>query len=114
MFADDDLSVDLDYFHDPEGISFDDDEQGSYADARASRPATTPPASGRTRSPTWSPRCSAPACGSSCCSEHDYTLFPASPTSSSTREMLSAGVVYRQPDGEPRLPLMYSLRARRV
>ena len=32
VFADEDLIVELDYFHDPEGISFDDDQPGSYAD----------------------------------------------------------------------------------
>ena len=45
--------------------------------------------------------------------EHDYTLFPRFKHLIEDREYLSAGVVYRQPEGEPRLPLMYSLRARR-
>ena len=45
--------------------------------------------------------------------EHDYTLFPQFEHLERDTEALSAGVVHRQPPGRPRLPLMYSLRARR-
>ncbi len=46
-------------------------------------------------------------------SEHDYTLFPRFTDLVEDRDLLSAGAVYRQPEGAPRLPFMYSLRARR-
>jgi hypothetical protein len=45
--------------------------------------------------------------------EHDYTLFPRFTHLELDTEALGAGVIYRQPEGEPKLPLMYSLRARR-
>ena len=40
--------------------------------------------------------------------EHDYTLFPRWPFLEK-----SGFDTYRQPDGTPKLPLMYSLRARK-
>ena len=40
--------------------------------------------------------------------EHDYTLFPRWP-----HLIPAAGGLYLQPEGAPRLPLIYSLRARR-
>ena len=46
-------------------------------------------------------------------SEHDYTLFPRWPHLEPDTEMLERGVAYRQPAGTPRLPLMFSLRARK-
>ncbi len=113
VFADTDLSVDLGYFHDPEGISFDDDEQGSYAEIEL------PTRNNATRE--WAHPLAdvvSAVLGAGLrlelLHEHDYTLFPRFPHLELDTETLSAGVVYRQPDGEPKLPLMYSLRARRV
>ena len=45
--------------------------------------------------------------------EHDYTHFPRWPQLEVDRDTREVGDVYRPPAGFPRLPLMYSLRARR-
>ncbi len=112
MFADDDLTLELDYFHDPEGVSFGDGEPGSYADLEV------PTRNNATRE--WAHTLAdvvTAVLGAGLrlelLSEHDYTLFPRFPDLELDRDLLSAGVVYRQPEGRPRLPLMYSLRARR-
>lgn len=112
VFADDTLDIEYDYFHDPEGESFDDGEQGSYADM------TIPTRNNATRE--WAHTISdvvSAVLGAGLridlLHEHDYTLFPRFDHLELDTEFLSAGVVYRQPDGTPRLPLMYSLRARR-
>lgn len=112
VFGDDDLTIEHDYFHDPEGVSFDDDEQGSYADlsAKTSHNATR----------EWA-HSLADVVGAVLgaglrlehFNEHDYTLFPRWPHLEVDRETLGAGEVYRQPEGAPRVPLMYSLRARK-
>jgi SAM-dependent methyltransferase len=112
VFGDDDLTVELDYFHDPEGFSFDDDEPGSYADLEV------PTRNNATRE--WAHTLAdvvTAVLGAGLqlelLSEHDYTLFPRWPQLELDAEALGAGVVYRQPDGQPRLPLMFSLRAKR-
>jgi SAM-dependent methyltransferase len=112
IFADDDPIIELDYFHDPEGVSFGDGEQGSYADL------DVPTRNNATRE--WAHTLAdvvSAVIGAGLrlelLSEHDYTLFPRFRELVADTEFLSAGVVYRQPEGRPRLPLMYSLRARR-
>jgi SAM-dependent methyltransferase len=112
VFADDTLEIEYDYFHDPEGESFDDDEQGSYADV------TIPTRSNATRE--WAHTISdvvSAVLGAGLrielVNEFDYTLFPRFGHLERDTEALGAGVVYRQPQGTPRLPLMYSLRARK-
>ena len=112
VFGDDDLTVEYDYFHDPEGESFGDGEQGSYADLSASTSHNT------TRE--WA-HSLADVLGAvlgaglriELYNEHDYTLFPRWPDLESGGGTLGAAKVYRRPAGEPRLPLMFSLRARR-
>ena len=110
VFGDHDRAIELDYFHDPEGITFDDDEPGSYADLEV------PTRENRTRE--WAHTLSdvvTAVLGAGLrielLSEQDYTLFPRFDDLELDKEFLSAGVVYRQPEGSPRLPLMYSLRA---
>jgi hypothetical protein len=44
--------------------------------------------------------------------EHDYTLFPRWPQLEVDRDALEVGDVYGPPAGFPRLPLIYSLKAR--
>ena len=104
--------VELDYFHNPEGESFDDDVQGSYADLDVPTRNNATVEWAHTLSDVVTAVLGA-GLRLELLSEHDYTLFPRFPDLVEDREMLSAGVVYRQPEGRPRLPLMYSLRARR-
>jgi SAM-dependent methyltransferase len=111
VFADDTLDIEYGYFHDPEGESFDDGEQGSYADM------TIPTRNNATVE--WAHAMSdvvTAVLGAGLrielLSEHDYTLFPRFNHLELDAETLGAGVIYRQPEGTPRLPLMYSLRAR--
>jgi SAM-dependent methyltransferase len=110
IFADDDPIIELDYFHAPDGVSFDDDEPGTYADLdvptrnNATREWAHPLADVITAVLGAGLRLEL-------LSEHDYTLFPRFADLELDTEFLSAGVVYRQPAGRPRLPLMYSLRA---
>jgi SAM-dependent methyltransferase len=111
VFADDTLEIEYDYFHDPEGESFDDSEQGSYADL------TVPTRNNATRE--WAHTIAdvvSAVLGAGLrielLNEFDYTLFPRFEHLELDADFLSAGVVYRQPEGRPRLPLMYSLRAR--
>jgi SAM-dependent methyltransferase len=112
VFADDTLEIEYDYFHDPDGESFGDGEQGSYADM------TVPTRNNATRE--WAHAISDVVTALldaglriELLREHDYTLFPRFEHLELDTETLGAGVVYRQPAGGPRLPLMYSLRARR-
>ncbi len=110
VFADESLEVEYDYFHDPAGETFDDDEQGSYADLNL------PTRNNATIE--WA-HTIADVIGAvlgaglrvELLSEHDYTLFPRFPHLIEDRELLSAQAVYRQPEDRPKLPLMYSLRA---
>ena len=112
VFGDDERVIEYDYFHDPDGVSFDDDIQGSYADL------DVPTRNNSTRE--WAHTLAdvvTAVLGAGLrlelLHEHDYTLFPRFADLVEDREALSAGVVYLQPKGSPRLPLMYSLRARR-
>ena len=112
VFDEDTETIAFDYFHDPKGVSFSgEEEKGTYADLDA-----------ETRNNTtleWAHPLSdvvAAVLGAGLrvelLSEHDYTLFPRFDDLELDEDFLTAGVVYRQPAGKPRLPLMYSLRAR--
>ncbi len=110
VFDEDTATIAFDYFHDPEGVSFDDQEEGSYADL------DVPTRNNATRE--WAHPLSeivAAVLGAGLrvelLSEHDYTLFPRFDDLELDEDFLSAGVVYRPPVGKPRLPLMFSLRA---
>jgi SAM-dependent methyltransferase len=111
VFGDDDLTIEYDYFHDPEGVSFDEEEQGSYADlsAKTSHNATR----------EWAHPLAdvlgavlGAGLGLELYNEHDYTLFPRWPHLEVDRDR-PRGEIYCQPEGTPHLPLMFSLRARR-
>jgi SAM-dependent methyltransferase len=112
VFADDDAELELDYFHNPEGERFDDDEQGSYADLDVPTRNNATVEWAHTLADVVTAVLGA-GLELEALSEHDYTLFPRFPYLVEDRELLSAGSVYRQPEGSPRLPLMYSVRARR-
>jgi SAM-dependent methyltransferase len=110
VLADDEPTVELDYFHDPEGEWI--EEGGTYADL------TAPTRHNRTRE--WAHALSdvveavlGAGLQLELLHEFDYTLFPRFPYLEPDTHTLGAGVVYRQPQDRPRLPLMYSLRARR-
>ncbi len=112
VFDEDTGTIAFDYFHDPEGVTFGDEMQGSYADLEV------PTRHNRTRE--WAHPLSdvvTAVLGAGLTvellSEHDYTLFPRFDDLELDEDFLTAGVVYRQPAGRPRLPLMYSLRAQR-
>jgi SAM-dependent methyltransferase len=113
VFGDHGREVELDYFHDPAGITFDDDQPGSYADLEV------PTRENKTRE--WAHTVSdvvTAVLGAGLrldlLSEQDYTLFPRFDDLVEDHDFLSAGVVYRQPLERPRLPLVYSLRASRT
>ena len=110
VFGDDDLSVVLDYFHDPAGSRF--DEPGTYADldAETSHNVTL----------EWNHPISdvigallGAGLRLEIFNEHDHTHFPRWPELEVDRDAREVGDVYRPPAGFPRLPLIYSLRARR-
>jgi 2-polyprenyl-3-methyl-5-hydroxy-6-metoxy-1,4-benzoquinol methylase len=111
VFADEDLSVERSYFHDAEGVEF--DEPGTYADLSAQTSHNV------TRE--WA-HSLADVVGAllevglrlELFNEHDYTLFERWPFLVEDRDALEAGSIYRLPEGMPRVPLMYSLRARRT
>ena len=111
VFGDDTLEVEYDYFHRPEGESFDDGEQGSYADMTIPTRNNATVEWAHTISDVISVVLGA-GLQLELLHEHDYTLFPRFNHLELDAEALSAGVIYRQPKGTPRLPLMYSLRAR--
>jgi SAM-dependent methyltransferase len=110
-FADEEMKIELDYFHNPEGIAFD-GEEGTYADLEAKTTHNV------TREWAYSLADVIQAILGAglrleLFHEHDYTLFPRFPHLVADPDALGAGQLYRQPAGEPRMPLMYSLRARR-
>jgi SAM-dependent methyltransferase len=112
VFGDHEVKVELDYFHDPEGVSFDDEAGGTYADLEVPTENNATREWAHTLSDVVSAVLGA-GLRLELLHEHDYTLFPRFPHLELDTEALSAGIVYRQPDGEPRLPLMFSLRAKR-
>jgi SAM-dependent methyltransferase len=110
VFADDDLEIEIDYFHNPEGESFD-DGAGTYADMTIPTRNNSTVEWAHTLSDVISAVLDA-GLRLELLREHDYTLFPRFEHLELDAETLGAGVIYRQPDGTPHLPLMYSLRAR--
>ena len=106
VFADETLEIEHDYFHNPEGESFDDGEQGSYADM------TAPTRNNATRE--WAHTISDVVTALldaglrlELLHEHDYTLFPRFEHLSSTTRR-SAPASSTASLRRPRLPLMYS------
>jgi SAM-dependent methyltransferase len=106
VFADHDLGIEHDYFHDPAGERVDD--PGTYADLEA---ATTHNVTFEWAHALRDVIGAVVGAGLrlELFNEHDYTLFPRWP-------FLVPGPngSYHYPEGSPRLPLMYSLRARRA
>ena len=108
IFGDDGLEIEHDYFHDPGGVVL--DEEGTYADEEAATEQDTTLEWAHTLADVVTAVLGA-GLRLELLHEHDYTLFPRFSHLIEDREALEAGVVYRQPEGRPRLPLMYSLRA---
>jgi SAM-dependent methyltransferase len=111
IYAENEPVIELDYFHNPEGERFDDDE-GSYADLDVPTRNNATIEWAHTLGDVVSAVLGA-GLRLELLHEHDYTLFPRFKHLIEDREFLEAGVIYRQPEGQPRLPLMYSLRASR-
>lgn len=112
VFSDDDKRrIEYDYFHDPEGLRLDDDEPGTYADLEVPTRNNATVEWVHTIADVVTALLGA-GLRLELLSEHDYTLFPRFSDLIEDRETLGAGVVYRQRDDRPKLPLMYSLRAR--
>jgi SAM-dependent methyltransferase len=103
VFADDDLSIELDYFQ-REAFVFDD--PGTYADLEAKTRHNSTEEWQHTLGDVVSAVIDA-GLELELLHEQDYTLSPRWPF------LEQHGAVYNQPAGKPRLPLMYSLRARR-
>jgi SAM-dependent methyltransferase len=112
-FGDHDLTLEYDYFHDPAGVVLDDDEGGSYADLDA---ATEHNATREWAHPVAEIIGAVLGAGLrlELFSEHDYTLSPRFDFLEPDAGALETGMIYRQPAGRPRIPLMFSLRARAV
>jgi SAM-dependent methyltransferase len=106
VFADDDLTAVHDYFHDPAGLRIV-DEGGTYANLEAE---TANNATHEWAHPIADVLGVLLGAGLDLelFNEHDYTLFARWP-----HLVPAPGGIYRQPEGSPRLPLIYSLRARR-
>ena len=105
VFGDDDLTVVYDYFHNEDPQVW--DEPGTYADLRAETV--------HNRTYEWNHALGDVVSAAidaglilEFLHEHDYTLFPRWPFLEK-----SGFDTYRLPDGMPKLPLMYSLRARK-
>ncbi len=112
VFADEDLTVAYDYFHDPAGLRLADDG-GTYADLEAS---TVHNATHEWAHPISEVLGAVLEAGLrlELFKEHDYTLSPRWPHLELDPDAPVARNVYRQPEGTPHLPLIYSLRARRA
>ena len=105
--------IDYDYFHAPDRAPvLDDDEQGSYADLDA---ATEHNATIEWAHPLADVVDAVLGCGLrlELLHEQDHTLFPASRTDLGSRRAPRRGQLPPAAQGLPRLPLMFSLRARR-
>jgi SAM-dependent methyltransferase len=105
VFGDDDRTVDASYFSD--GPVLFDDPPGSYADLNAPTQHNRSIEWNHGLGETVSALISA-GLRIELLHEHDYTLFPRWPDL-----QVSGRHFYRLPEGEPSLPLMYSLRATR-
>lgn len=105
VFGDDELAVEHDYFFREEPIVW--DEPGTYADLEAE---TTHNTTYEWNHPISEVVTAVVSSGLTVelLSEHDYTLFPRWPILEK-----SGFDTYRLPEGTPRVPLMYSLRARK-
>jgi SAM-dependent methyltransferase len=113
-FGDDLQTYEYDYFHDPAGVGMDEDEMtGSYADLDADTQHNVTREWAHTMADIFN-AVTAAGLRVELLSEHDYTLFPRFRNLVEDPDALSAGIVYRQPDGAPRVPLMLSLRASRI
>jgi SAM-dependent methyltransferase len=102
VFADEDLTVEHDYFQ-TEPFAFDD--PGTYADLEARTEHNRTEEWEHTLGDVVSAVIEA-GLTLELLHEHDYTLFPRWPF------VEKDGAAFRFPAGRPRLPLMYSLRAR--
>jgi hypothetical protein len=111
VFGDDDLTVERDYFQDAEGERFD-GPAGTYADLEAQTEHNVTHEWSHPISQVLSAVLGA-GLQIELFSEHDYTMFQAWPMLERHERGGGAGWVYRFPEGHPRLPLIYSLRARR-
>jgi SAM-dependent methyltransferase len=102
VFGDNDLAVEFDYFH--ARVEF--DEPGTYADLGA---ATEHNRTEEWMHPLGDVVSAVIDAGLTVelLHEHDYTLFPRWPF----LEQPEPGI-YRMPEGRPRLPLIFSMRAR--
>jgi SAM-dependent methyltransferase len=105
VFGDDDLTVEHDYFHTEEPQVW--DEPGTYADLTAETENNVTYEWNHTLSDVVTALIDA-GLVLQFLHEYDYTLFPRWPILERT------GLdIYRLPEGTPRLPLMYSLKARK-
>ncbi|MBA2239681.1 MAG: class I SAM-dependent methyltransferase [Solirubrobacterales bacterium] len=104
IFGDDELTVENDYFAAVDGVRI--DEGGTYADLGASTDHNLTLEWNHGLGETVSALLSA-GLQLELLHEHEHTLFPRWPFLEP-----SAGGYHRMPPGRPRLPLMYSLRAR--
>ncbi len=104
VFGDEDLTVEHDYFHDEPQVW---DEPGTYADPEAE---TVHNRTYEWNHPLGDVVGAIVGAGLTVelLSEHDHTLFPRWPFL-----RRSPSGAYLLPEGTPRLPLMYSLRARK-
>jgi SAM-dependent methyltransferase len=111
VFGDDDLTVERDYFQSPEGERFE-GPAGTYADEQAE---TVNNATHEWTHPISQVLSAVLGAGLrlELFHEHDFTLFAAWPFLERHAGELELGDAYRFPAGHPRLPLIYSLRARR-
>jgi SAM-dependent methyltransferase len=105
VFGDDELTVEHDYFHDSAGVVLDD--PGTYADLAATTTHDITREWAHTLADVVGAVLEA-GLRLELLREHDYTLFARWPF----LEAAGDGT-YRQPAGRPRLPLIFSLRARR-
>jgi 2-polyprenyl-3-methyl-5-hydroxy-6-metoxy-1,4-benzoquinol methylase len=103
VFGDDDLTVEHDYFHSEEPTVW--DEAGTYADLEAETENNVTYEWNHTLSDVVTALIDA-GLVLQFLHEHDYTLFPRWPILEKT-----GFDTYRLPDGTPRIPLMYSLKA---
>ncbi|MGH3146782.1 MAG: class I SAM-dependent methyltransferase [Rubrobacter sp.] len=106
VFGDDDLTVENDYFQDENPRIW--DEPGTYADFDADTEHNLTYEWNHTLGKVVS-AVSAAGLHVELLGEYDYTMFPRWPILEK-----SGFDTYRLPEGAPRIPLMYSLRARRA
>ena len=105
IFGDEDLSVEYDYFQDEDPRVW--DEPGTYADFDAETSHNITYEWNHTLGDVVS-AVSAAGLNVELLHEYDYTMFPRWPILEK-----SGFDTYRLPEGTPKIPLMYSLRARK-